>query len=713
MHTIDFHAHHSPLGAYATFTCGRFGAGGGPTIEGALPASYDLSIGYADENGELHALPFFRNTGAVQVADFVATADAPTPRIRHPLPGVTRAYERGTDTWSAAGFSFSLYTPVSPLPDPEAAPAGELARALLPVVCARLTLDNRNGSGTKRLVFALDAGRACRLLEGIPGARAVGFGREIAIAALEAPGLVPWVEWSELEFLAHGRSHLLGRSCGFTLEVPAGETRALELVIGFCRSGAVTSGLDCRYLYTRYFPTIEAVLAAGVARFSELVASAEAYDRTLRESALDEHRRFLLAHAERSYWGNTQLLEHEGKPLWVVLEGEYTMMNTFDLAVDMCFYELLQNPWTVRNVLDQFAERYSYRDELARPPENAVRARHSHSRNPHELAAFVPAPAETGLPGGISFTHDMGVAAQFAPAGESSYELPGLGGCFSYMTGEELLNWVLTAVTYVEHTGDEAWLRKRASTFRACLASLEQRDDPEPARRTGLQNLDSSRCAGGWEITTYDSLDSSLGQARRNLYLGVKAFAAWLGLSLTLARAGEPELAARAHVGALRAARSITAAWSEELGFIPAVLEPGNASAILPAIEGLIFPLFWRKIEILRDNGEFSTLLAVLANHLRRVLQPDLCLFPDGGWKLSSTSENSWLSKIFLCQIVAQQVFDLEASPFSHAAHARWQQVGSADFAFSDQCVSGVAQGSKYYPRGVTAALWLAAFPSR
>ena len=33
MHSIDFHAHHSPQGAYATFTCGRFGVGGGPTIE--------------------------------------------------------------------------------------------------------------------------------------------------------------------------------------------------------------------------------------------------------------------------------------------------------------------------------------------------------------------------------------------------------------------------------------------------------------------------------------------------------------------------------------------------------------------------------------------------------------------------------------------------------------------------------------------------------
>ncbi len=707
MHTIDFHAHHSPLGAYATFTCGRFGAGGGPTIEGSLPTTFDLSIGYADEAGEMYALPFFRSAGATEVADFVATSDTPAPRRRHSLPGVTRAYERGTDTWSCPGFSFSLFTPVVPIPNPEAGTEAELARALLPVVTARLTLDNRLGIGAKKLVFAIDTGRACRFVEGVSGARAVGWGHEIAIAALDAPGLESWVEWSELDFLAHGRSHLLGRSCGFTLEVPAGETRQLDLVIGFCRAGAVTSGLDCRYLYTRYFSTIEAVLEAGVARFSALVSAAKALDRTLATSGLDEHRRFLFAHAERSYWGNTQLLEHDGKPLWVVLEGEYTMMNTFDLTIDMCFYELMQNPWTVKNVLDQFVERYSYTDELARPRENAARTRHSHSRDPHELGALLPAPAEIGLPGGISFTHDMGVCAQFTPPEHSSYELPGLGGCFSYMTGEELLNWVLTAVTYVEHTGDEAWSRARADTFRACLVSLEQRDDPEPTQRTGLQNLDSSRCGGGWEITTYDSLDSSLGQARRNLYLGVKAFAAWLGLSFVFTRLAEPELAERAHAGAKRAAHTIAAAFSAELGFIPAVLEPGNTSAILPAIEGLIFPWFWGKIDVLRRDSAFAPLFAALADHLRRVLAPDLCLFPDGGWKLSSTSDNSWLSKIFLCQIASEQVFGVVASPESHAAHARWQQIGSADFAFSDQCISGVAQGSKYYPRGVTAALWL------
>jgi hypothetical protein len=707
MHSIDFHAHHSPQGAYATFTCGRFGAGGGPTIAGTSPAACDLVAGYVDEHGEVHALPFFRSAARPEVTDFVASAGAPEPKQRQPLAGVTRAYGRGTDEWSAPDFSFTLYTPVTPLPDPDHAAEAELARALLPAVTARLRLDNRAGSASKRLIFAIDAGQPCRFIEGIANAQAVGWGREIGFAVREQPGLQGWVEWSELDFLEHGRSHLLGRACGFTLEVPAGEARDLELVIGFCRTGSVTTGLACRYFYTRFYESLERVLEAGLARFAELAAAATWLDETLLRAPLDEHQRFLLAHAERSYWGNTQLLEHEGKPLWVVLEGEYAMMNTFDLAVDQSFYELSQNPWLVRNVLDQFVARYSYQDELTRPADGATRRRDSHSRNPHALAEFVPNPAQTGLPGGLSFTHDMGVAGQFSAPGQSSYELPGLAGCFSYMSAEELMNWVLTAVSYVTATSDRAWLVQRAPVFRACLDSLEQRDDPEPARRTGLVNLDSSRCAGGWEITTYDSLDPSLGQARRNLYMATKGFATWLGLLEAFERLAASELASRARAGAGRAARSIVRAWDAELGFIPALFEAGNSSAILPAIEGLVYPLFWRRSDFVSPGGPFGELIRTLEQHLHRVLQPGTCLFADGGWKLSSSSDNSWLSKIFVCQFVAERVFGIVPAPESHAAHARWQQVGASDWAMSDQCIAGIAHGSRYYPRCVTAMLWL------
>ena len=114
------------------------------------------------------------------------------------------------------------------------------------------------------------------------------------------------------------------------------------------------------------------------------------------------------------------------------------------------------------------------------------------------------------------------------------------------MTHEQLVNWVCCAVSYVRATGDGAWRKHAQRIFRKCLHSLVNRDHPDPAQRDGIMSADSSRCLGGAEITTYDSLDVSLGQARNNLYLAVKTWAAYLGLREVFFANGKPNLAAQA-----------------------------------------------------------------------------------------------------------------------------------------------------------------------
>jgi hypothetical protein len=706
MHSIDFHAHHSPQGAYATFTCGRFGVGGGPTIEGAQPATMDLVIGYADGGtDDMHALPFFRGAGVADFSDF-ATDAATAPRNRRLLLAEpTRNYQRSVDTWTAGDFSFAIYTPVTPLPDPDALGEAALEAALLPAVSARLTLTN-SSPVARRLVFAITVGRPCRLLADVPGAQAVAWGTDLGIAARDVPGLQAWVAFSELEYLSSNRSHLLGKTCGFALEVPPGETRSLELSFGFCRTGVVTTGLECRYFYARFYPTLARVLAAGIEQHERLRRVAEMQAAELEQRLPNEHQRFLLAHSERSYWGNTQLLEHEGRPLWVVLEGEYAMINTLDLSVDMTFYEARHNPWTLRNLLDQFSQRHSYVDRLNRPQSGAPGMELGHIRDPELVKQLILPPEEADLPGGISFAHDMGVGGQFSPVGSSSYELAGVIGCFSFMTAEQLVNWILIAATYVLVSSDDAWLERTLPVLRSCLSSLQNRDDPEPARRNGLVSLDSARCAGTFEITTYDSLDSSLGRARNSLYLASKTWAAWHALRLLFERAAVPDLAQQAGNAARRLEQTLLDWYDPRLGFLPALRE-GSSSAILSAVEGLVFPLFWGQRHLLDPAGAQGPLLSQLERHLRAVLTPGLCLFPDGGWKLSSTSDNSWPSKIFICQHVAERVFGLRPDPGSHAVHAAWQQLGCADWAMTDQCFAGIGKGSKYYPRAVTSWLWL------
>ena len=380
------------------------------------------------------------------------------------------------------------------------------------------------------------------------------------------------------------------------------------------------------------------------------------------------------------------MLEHHGEPFWVVNEGEYRMMNTFDLTADHLFFETKMNPWTMRNTLDMFVERYSYRDQVHLPG----------GANEH--------------PGGLSFTHDMGVANNISRPGYSSYELFELDGCFSHMTHEQLVNWVCCAAVYQAQAADSDWLETRRETFVDCLESLLNRDHPDPAQRRGIMRLDSSRTGGGAEITTYDSLDASLGQARLNLYLAVKTWAAYVALERVLGLLERDDLAATAGAQAHLCADSIVARVTAE-GWIPAVFEGGNEARIISAVEGLAFPLYSGCPEAVALDGRFGELLGALKRHLETILTPGACLFPDGGWKLSSTSDNSWLSKIYLCQYVARRVLGMEwgeAGRQADAAHVAWLLHPTLSYwGWSDQIVAGEIKGSKYYPRGVTSILWL------
>jgi hypothetical protein len=104
-------------------------------------------------------------------------------------------------------------------------------------------------------------------------------------------------------------------------------------------------------------------------------------------------------------------------------------------------------------------------------------------------------------------------------------------------------------------------------------------------------------------------------------------------------------------------------------------------------------------------------MISQLRHHLRSVLKQGVCIDDvSGGWKMSSTSTNTWLSKIFLSQCVAEKALGVILLAEYDAAHSRWQREGDCrDFAFTDQVRStdGGDLGSRYYPRGVTGILWL------
>jgi xylan 1,4-beta-xylosidase len=127
-----------------------------------------------------------------------------------------------------------------------------------------------------------------------------------------------------------------------------------------------------------------------------------------------------------------------------------------------------------------------------------------------------------------------------------------------------------------------------------------------------------------------------------------------------------------------------------------------------------VYPLFLGIKSATDRRGRFAPLLDKLSRHLAASLRVGVCIdATSGAWKMSSTSTNTWFSKIAIAQHVIRKVFPEVLSPEAVAAdrvHARWQRTpGCGAHAMCDQMRSdtGLTCGSRYYPRGVASILWL------
>lgn len=664
-----FNAHHSPVGAFASFTLGMKGKKGGFGIGLNGPADQNVYIGLNSASQGLRLLPFFAEGAKAgqELDDYgnpVAKAGAVTA---FPDSDITRIFSPMQDRWSVPGLTVNI---ISPAPS-----------TTIPALFVEITVDNASAE-VQQFVFGFEQNHPQHGMRPARGvAKGIQVGREIAIVS-EDSGVMAGVGFGfEMIFNSRrdiNREQMLGNTGILFGDVQPGEKRTFRLVVAFHQDGIVTSGIETRYAYLTEFPTLESVCSAAVASFDRFKGQSLEFDSSVTAKGLSADRDFQLAHAIRSYYGSTQSLIEvgTGRKIWNVNEGEYRMMNTLDLTADMCFFEMDHHPWTVPSVLELYADNYSYHDEIVRGDERA--------------------------PGGLSFTHDMGVTNQFSRPGYSSYERAGYDDCFSYMTVEELMNWLGVAAAYGLKQ-DLQWCVGRLSTIQSALYSLLRRDHPVEAERKGWIQWDTSRCEGGAEITTYDSLDTSLGQARGSGYLAGKMFGICLIVAEVFERVGDGATAAIAREQASLCASAVVSQAKD--GVIPAVFEGSAASTIIPHVEGLVWPLECGLIG--QVALRYPSYVDVLRTHLGLVLQTGVCKFADGGWKLSSTSDNSWLSKIYVCQHVAERVLDFDVDAAADAAHVEWLvNPQSQYFAWSDQMVNGVAIGSKYYPRGVTAWLW-------
>jgi hypothetical protein len=698
----DFYSLHGIWGANASLALGRAGKGAGMVVGNVQPPARALFAGYGSGTAAPVLLPFAPNVkvglGAESYVANAATSDGDAaahpevlPKLVVPeyfgLEDITREMSLGGESWKAGRLTMTVTSFFGDIPDPARTPHLALRKAMCPAIYIRLVYDNTGSAEPLTGVFGMQGIR--RPLSDSTNGALLGFAHldDWGFAVLPGAGIDEVMDWRAIPAAFDPKPRALRRLASegvLRFRVGAGEKREFLIACGAYRDGIVTSGLRTKAFHSGLFRDLEEVLFEAHSIAADKFAAAARLDEKLDAAPISDDRKFLVAHAAHSYAASTELLiDEKGAPVFIVNEGEYQMMNTLDLTVDQAFHELVYSPWTVRNELDFFYAQSSYRDDI-----------------------------------GLAFSHDQGVADCFTPKGTSSYELAKLTGCFSYMSYEETLNWILTACLYVKGANDAAWFARNRQALSDAVNSIIARD----GNGDGVMDRDSARCEGGAEITTYDSLDTSLGQARNNLYVAVKAWSALVCSAAVFesvdgaASGGSSSdddafLVREARVVAAKIAHTVVSRVHEPEGYIPAVFEGGNDSKIIPAVEGLIYPTFCGAPEAVSLSGPYGELIAALKRHLEAVLVPGVCLdAKTGGWKLSSTSDNTWLSKIFINQYVAENILGIKDGRTARdAVHVHWQCNGSADWAATDQVesTSGRDLGSRLYPRLVSSILWM------
>ena len=588
-----------------------------------------------------------------------------------------------TDQWTIdnAGLAFTHYTPAWSMASLDTATLSDKKRFFLPATWLVFTVTNTSATG-EDLYFGLPAAATPR---SIANGAYQGFAVGEAALAVQA-GSCDLLSGPSLTGVLDGMT----QGFAFHLGVPAGQTRTLTVVLAFYRAAVVDSRIAGSYYYTSLFGSSDSVIDSAFAGFADARMRCQQLASALANAGLNPFRQFLASHALHSYMADTAcLIDPSGGVYWRVPEGAYGYINTFDLTVDLAFYESQMHPWTLRNVLDTFSGAingagYSFDHPLYSGTSGAQVSSH-----------------------GFSFDHDMG-----------PWPTSGTGPAYGVCMGqEELQTWILSAGLYWSHTGDRAWLTNNAALLRTCLNSMLLRDNTNAAARDGTtKNVNAS------EITTFDDLDSSLGAAPFSGRLAVRNWACYLALEAMFGQIGDAADQATCHEMAGAAAHTIADRWNSyqgTLGYIPALLDGSNQSAIIPMVEGLSYPAQMGLTNAVdRTGGPYASMLLALSNHLAAVLVPGKCLnASSGAWDMTSATDyhnnhNTWQSKIYIAQYVAEQVLGLSGSNVNGTVdqiHATIQIQNVPIYEWSDQLDgtgSNRFSGSLHYPRGITSALW-------
>lgn len=695
MKTPFFMTHHAPVGAYASFTFGAIGKGVSVDLESprVKEERYDLYAGYSQE-GVVMALPFRENISVA--ASQLDSSDEGNKEIKREKKNgwtffsekeITRTLTPCIDRFRAGRMTLEVYTPHARLEDPEKEALS--AYAVCPGMLLRLVIDNQD-SDTPATGYLGLGNRVLRYIHSVQCEGLKGLGCKNSWMLLTNEDSDAYLLRSfQLDYLLQNDVDILHETgpCAICIKAEPGEKKELLAAFGFYTGDPATCGIETHYAYNQYFKNVREVCRFVLDNAGRIMQESAALDAAIEKAVGDPVKLQILAQGIRGYEASTQLSAADGKYYYNVGEGAYCWRNTLDLAADHLPWELYRNPWVVRNIMDLYIERYSYHDQV------------TFAENSEQM-----------YEGGLSFTHDMGNFVTFSGVTHSDYETDKYvdAACYFYMTIEELLNGIYGICAYALHTGDKEWMEKRAGILRELLCSMENRDHYDPDKRDGILKATSSRTGQtGKESTTYDALDHSLMDAPGNLYVAVKTGCALIMLQKCFDELGDSEFSVRA-AKMLQLNQASLARFKTEDGGLRANLYSDTDSKVLAAVESLAVPY------MLGLTGEaMEPVKDLLLAHIRSCMQEGQCIDETtGGVRLSSKSNNTWVSKVILSFAAMEKVFDIELEkeyPTAMRELAHWCQISAKDDTISDQVLTTERKviGGCYYPRSASTAIWI------
>ncbi|MCL2648807.1 MAG: glycoside hydrolase family 52 protein, partial [Phycisphaerales bacterium] len=475
-----FMTHHAPVGAWASLTFGQIGRGMSIEHESLVSSpNADLLVAL-HRDGVTTAFPFVEKSEQYRGWRFL-DAGAMNRAVSPCIDAIAAEAEGG------GGISLRVFSPHAALPNPKR--SGNLQYATVPGVLMELSIDNSDfdspatafiglklhvtdtaGSGGGRLRPLDWSSKAlCGVANSSKWALAAQNGGGGAKENVETGGVCTVLSDDIADSLASGHSQIIPNAStgGVLIKVPARSKRTVMLVFAFYDQGNATQGIDGRYLYTVYFPRVEAVANFILANSQKIFESCTSFDGRSAAACSDPQKLAVFSQAVRAYEANSQVIDAAGpspSPYFTVIQGDAGYRNTLSLAVDHLPWELYRNPWVVRNIFDLATTSYAYQD----------RVRFSDAASPDELRD-----------GGMTFAHDFGF--------HSCYATPSTSAAAFVTSTEDILNGVYLLTSYALLADDTPWAKTRLPFARELMINMENRDHWDPEKRTGIMKAQSDR----------------------------------------------------------------------------------------------------------------------------------------------------------------------------------------------------------------------------